>query len=100
MSETISAIQNKSKGRPSGIHTPWKVKKNPDRWKIDGTYSYHPLDPNYFNKYWKEHFAKPYFCETCGTMLKCCDKVKRHEMTNKCQQGKRARDALVEDNNI
>jgi len=98
MSKAISMIQSKRKGRPTGIHTPWKVKKNPERWKEDGTYSYHPLDPNYFNKYWKEHFAKPYLCEKCGAMLKCCDKIKRHEMTKKCQEARRMTDIRGENN--
>ena len=100
MSETIPALQNKRKTRPPGIHTPWKVKKNPDRWKDDGTYSFHPLDPDYFNKYWKARFAKPYFCSICSTTLQCCDKIQRHEKTKKCQEAKRLRDARVQENNI
>ena len=55
MSETIEnniSIQEnseilKKKRRPPGIHTPWAVKRNPERWLPDGRYSYHPLDPDY-----------------------------------------------------
>ena len=91
MSEDIPETESKKKGgRPSGVHTPWKVKKNPERWLPDGTYSFRPLDPNYFNKYWREHFAKPYTCGICNKTLMCCDKVKRHENSKKCQKARQA----------
>ena len=82
------SFEFKRSGRPKGIHTPWAVKKNPDRWLPDGKYSYQPLDPQYFNKYWREHFAKPYTCSICNKTLLCCDKIKRHENTKKCQKAR------------
>jgi hypothetical protein len=104
MSETIenniSIPENteivKKKRRPPGIHTPWSVvkEKTSARWLPDGTYNQRPLDPDYFRKYFKEHYHKQYTCIYCNKTLKCCDNIKRHEKSRNCLKIRNASESL------
>jgi hypothetical protein len=79
-------IQEKIK-KKTGPKGPHKIKRKPERWLDDGKYN-KPLDPDYFKKYWKEHYQKPAECIICGKILLCCDKLKRHEKSKQCQKAK------------
>ena len=59
---------------------------NPDRWLANGKYNDHPLDPEYFKKYYREHFAHSHTCEICGTVLANTQKIQRHQNAKKCQK--------------
>jgi hypothetical protein len=60
------------------------VKNAPWRHNADGTYNNKPSDPEYFKKYWREHFKKEYICIHCDKKLLNTEKIKRHEMSHLC----------------
>ena len=71
--------QPKKLGRPI---VPW-------RHKEDGTVDNRALDPQYYMKYWREHFRNPYTCDICGKTLQCCGSgVHKHQRTMHCQIAK------------
>ena len=74
--------------KKKGLTGKQKIKRCPERWLADGKYNDRPLDPDYFTKYWKEHYQKPAECLICGKILLCCDKLKRHEKSKQCQKAK------------
>ena len=57
-----------------------------NRHRPDGTYDKRPLDPNYFNKYYKNNLKKPYQCPDCGRTISSKSNLAKHRNTKICQK--------------
>jgi hypothetical protein len=51
--------------------------------RADGVKNNAPIDPDYFNKYYKEKLAIKIQCPVCSEMISK-SKLKQHQKTNKC----------------
>lgn len=58
------------------------------RWNCDGTYNSKPLDPNYFNNYYREKLAKPIKCPDCGKVLSSKSNLSKHRKRNICERNR------------
>ena len=58
-------------------------KRGPKPFEGKLTPPHKPLDPEYFNTYYKEHLSHNVTCEKCNKLVSFA-KVKRHQKTKYC----------------
>ena len=58
------------------------------RWQPDGTYNKKPLDPNYFNKYYRQQLKTPFTCPDCGRTIGSKSNYSKHRDTNICKRNR------------
>ena len=68
------------------LHNPTPVIPKGCRWGIDGSYDSKPLDPDYFNKYYKKNLCSQLECPRCGKKLSSKSYLAKHQKTIRCQK--------------
>ena len=68
------------------LHNPTPVIPKGCRWGIDGSYDSKPLDPDYFNKYYKKNLCTQLDCPKCGKKLSSKSNLAKHQKTIRCQK--------------
>ena len=75
------------------LHQPISYEKTPQRTRrrADGTYDDKPLDPNYFQNYYRSNLSKPFKCPDCGRTISNKTNLSKHRNTKVCEKHRNQR---------